>query len=137
MPRTMASRRKSKNGSLKLNVSAPSAFVEESESPRPRPETARRKEPTILQGVPVHFIVESAESKAAVFDYFKFSANPLFTSGIDPFQTLQQASPTAVFLGFLNSPLGPCDPSSLSHTICLWVMYHFCLPKKGLTNVLS
>merc|ERR1711974_63496 len=77
------------------------------------------KAETALCDVDFHFVVDSAVSKATVYDYFNFSSNPNFTVGIDPFETIGQPNPTDIYICFCDTPLGPCDPKSFAHTISL------------------
>ena len=81
-------------------------------------ESARkRRKPTALQGAETHFVVESAESQAAVYEFFGHSNNLAYTTGLDPFSPLNRTPATDVYIVFCASPLGPCAPGSLANTL--------------------
>ena len=103
-------------------------------SPRehtPSTETAGKeksgKVETPLADLDFHFVVDSALSKATVYEYFNFSSNTSFSCGIDPFETIGQAGKNAtdIYICFCDSPLGPCDPTSFAHTISLYVNFFY------------
>ena len=111
--------------SLSLSSSTENANTEDpSSSPRGSLKEAKKK--SIVGNFNFHFVVENTETQFYTWEYFKFSSNPNFTMGVNPFDSFNEKNPTDFYVCFCETALGPLAPNTFANTLYLYDHFFPC-----------